>query len=90
MRSLSGEEVLLFASLSPALLSIARVRSYVLDHPFIMQLLIFAGNAAYTIDDQGAVRLRVVAGAVGAGCLWWTARWWEARAQPVELRSRVG
>lgn len=89
-RSLSGEEVLLLASLSPVLLSIGRIRGYVLSHPLVLQLLILGGNAAYKIDDEGAVRLRVVALAVGAGCLHHTARWWEARAHRPELYLRVG
>jgi hypothetical protein len=88
--SLSGEEVLLFSSLSPALLSICRIRSFVLEHAFLLQLTTFGGNAAYKIDDEGAVRLRVVAFAVGAGCLHHSARWWEVKVQPGELTSRVG
>ncbi|ORY43259.1 Frag1/DRAM/Sfk1 family-domain-containing protein [Leucosporidium creatinivorum] len=87
---LSGEEVLLFSSLSPALLSSRRIREFVLAQPFLLQLLIFGGNAAYKIDDEGAVRLRVVAFAVGAGCLHHAARWWEARKHPTELSARVG
>ena len=87
---LSGEEVLLFMCLSPILLGIKRIRHFVLDHTLLMQALVFAGNLAYKIDDEGAVRLRVVASAVGAGCLFHSARWWEVHQQPQELASRVG
>ncbi|SDA02991.1 BZ3500_MvSof-1268-A1-R1_Chr11-1g03251 [Microbotryum saponariae] len=86
---LSGEEVLLFVSLSPALLSIRRLRELVVGHQTLFHLVTLIGLAAYQIDDEGEVRLRVLAFAVGVGCLLYPANWWEARAHKAELQYRT-
>ncbi|SCV73348.1 BQ2448_7274 [Microbotryum intermedium] len=86
---LSGEEVLLFVSLSPVFLSIRRLRELVLGNQTLVHLVTLIGLAAYQIDDDGAVRLRVLAFAVGVGSLLYTAKWWEARAHQTELYCRT-
>ena len=72
---LSGEEVLLFASLSPVLLSVPLFRRVFARHPSFLRALMLCGMAGHKIDDLGQNRLRLNAFAVGVGCLHYAAEW---------------
>lgn len=86
---LSGWEVLIFATLSPALLGSRHVRAFVTAHPHLFRFFTLAGLAAFKIDDEGLARLQVVAFAIAMSTLQHVARWYEARDQPQLLEQRV-
>ena len=86
---LSGWEVLIFATLSPALLASRHVRGFVTSHPNLFRFFTLAGLAAFKIDDEGLARLQVVAFAIAMSMIQHVARWYEARQQPELLEERV-
>ncbi|KAL8286946.1 hypothetical protein RQP46_003952 [Phenoliferia psychrophenolica] len=75
---LSGDEVLLFCTLSPVFLLSSNVQNFVIRHPALIALVELGGVAAYKIDDEGEQRLRTLGFVLAVGVLGWTAKWRQA------------
>jgi hypothetical protein len=75
---LSGDEVLLFCTLSPILLIGAPVRRLLVRYPAIHNLATVVGILAYRIDDEGEKRLRTLAASIAISTMGMSAGWWQA------------
>ncbi|KAK4048885.1 Protein cwh43 [Microbotryomycetes sp. JL201] len=86
---LSGDEILLFASLAPVLLAIPSVRRFASFAPSVLRAMMLLGMAAHRVDDLGPTRLKMNAAAVGFGCLHYAAQWSAAANHGARVQSSV-
>ncbi|KAM0787197.1 hypothetical protein ACM66B_006439 [Microbotryomycetes sp. NB124-2] len=86
---LSGDEVLLFASLSPVLLVVPPIRRFASGVPSVLRAVMLLGIAAHQVDDLGPKRLKLNAAAVGFGCLHYAAQWSSAAQTLEQVHARV-
>ncbi|GAA5847258.1 hypothetical protein JCM9279_006160 [Rhodotorula babjevae] len=87
---LSGDEVLLFAILSPVVLAVPALRR-AFAHPALAHLGLVGGLATRWLDGDGTARLRGTALALGLALCGRVSGWWEVRreADKVDARARV-
>lgn len=85
---ISGYEAFVMVTISPFLLGIGSVRSFVLQNVRIVHLLSLSGMLAYLIKSP-ELRLTAVGFGVFMSCLGWCATWYTERAHPIRLENRV-
>ncbi|KAI9787757.1 MAG: hypothetical protein M1839_000289 [Geoglossum umbratile] len=85
---ISGYEVLVMSTISPFLLQIRPLRSFVVRNLRITHLLALSGLLAYLIKSP-VYRLFTVGFAVLMSCLSWSATWYAERLQPAKLEGRI-
>ncbi|KAM0752819.1 hypothetical protein T439DRAFT_323432 [Meredithblackwellia eburnea MCA 4105] len=84
---LSGDEVLLFCTLTPILLLSNRVQKFVAAHPVLIACVELVGILIYRIDDEGQGRLRTLGFALGIQTLGWSAKWRDAAKSEATSRK---
>ncbi|KIW02846.1 uncharacterized protein PV09_05902 [Verruconis gallopava] len=85
---ISGWEVMVMSTITPFLLSVPAIRSFVISNNMIFHLLSTVGLFAYLITTP-EYRLLSVGFGVSMGCLAWAALFYAERSQPHRLEARV-
>ncbi|KAI9754083.1 MAG: hypothetical protein M4579_004866 [Chaenotheca gracillima] len=85
---LSGYEVIVMASVSPALLGIKSLRTAVLKNLRAVHLASMVALLAYLVNTP-ELRLFAVGFGVSMSCLAWGATWFSESAQPAKLEARI-
>ena len=85
---ISGYEVLVMCTISPFLLGIPGIRSFVIQKVRIFHLLSTSALFAYLVKSP-EYRLFSVGFGVSMGCLAWAATFFAERAQPHRLEARI-
>lgn len=85
---ISGYEAFVMSTVSPFLLSIRPLRSFVVRHVRIIHLLSLSGLIAYSVKKP-EYRLFAVGFGVWMSCLSWAAMFFAERAQPHWLEARI-
>ena len=85
---LSGYEGMVMCTVTPFLLGIGPLRSFVIKNLRIVHLASLSGLAAYLIHDP-TYRFFAVSLGVSLTCLAWPATFFAERTQPARLESRV-
>src|SRR4051794_8596374 len=85
---ISGFEIFIMSTVSPALLGIKSVRSTVFNNLRHTHLLSLAGLAAYLVEDP-TCRLFAVGFGLAMACLGWAATLYLDSAQPAKLERHV-
>ncbi|VBB80665.1 Putative protein of unknown function [Podospora comata] len=85
---ISGYEALVMTTISPFLLAIRPLRSFIVSNQRITHLLSLAGLLAYLVKDP-VYRLFTVGFGVSMGCLSWAATWYSDSVQPTRLEARI-
>ena len=76
------------STVSPFLLGIRSVRSYVLKNLRLFHLLSLSGLLAYLVINP-VVRLLIVGFGISMSCLSWAATWYSEGGQPARLESKI-
>lgn len=85
---ISGYEVIVMCTVSPSLLGIRPLRSFVIRHNRVMHLSSLTGLLAYLIKPP-EYRLFSVGFGVWMACLSWAATFYAERSQPPRLEARI-
>jgi hypothetical protein len=85
---ISGYEAMVMSTISPQLLAIRPVRSWVLQNLRLCHLLSLAGLVAY-LFTMPELRLFVLGFGIWMSCLSWAATWYSERFQPERLESKI-
>ncbi|MCJ1341775.1 hypothetical protein MMC09_007072 [Bachmanniomyces sp. S44760] len=85
---ISGYEVMIMVTVSPALLGIPAVRSLVVKNLRIVHLISTVGLLAYLVKSP-EYRLFVLGFALSMSILAWTASWYAERNQEARLEGRI-
>ncbi|KAF1956537.1 calcofluor white hypersensitive protein-like protein [Byssothecium circinans] len=85
---ISGYEVLVMTSVSPFILGIKPLRSFIVRNIRIYHLLSLSGLLSYLITNP-ANRLFAVGFGVSMSCLSWTATFYAERSRPPRLEARI-
>jgi len=85
---ISGYEAMIMSTVSPFLLGIRSVRSYVLKNLRLFHLLSLSGLLAYLVINP-VVRLLIVGFGISMSCLSWAATWYSEGGQPARLESKI-
>jgi len=85
---ISGFEAMIFCVLTPYLLGIDSVRSFVTQNQRLLHLASLSGLAAWLVTDPVA-RLCTVGFGLGVSCLVWTATFYGERSNTQRLEARI-
>lgn len=85
---ISGYEALVMSTISPVLLAIPFLRSFIVQNVLWVHLASSVGLAAWLIKTP-ATRLFAVSFAVSMSCLAWSATWYAERGRPERLKARL-
>lgn len=85
---ISGYEALVMATVSPFLLAIKPIRSFVVKNLLICHLLGLSGLLAYLVLDP-VYRLFTVGLGISMSSLSWAATWYSERGQPGRLEAKI-
>ncbi|KAF2096343.1 hypothetical protein NA57DRAFT_67120 [Rhizodiscina lignyota] len=85
---ISGYEAAVMSTVSPFLLGIRPVRSFVIRNLRLFHLLSLSGLLAYLVKSP-EYRLFTVVFAVWISCMTWVATWYAERSQPHRLEARL-
>ncbi|KAK8066279.1 Protein cwh43 [Apiospora hydei] len=85
---ISGYEALVMSTISPLLLSIKPVRSFVTNHLRICHFLSLAGLLAYRVESP-IYRLFTVGFGVSMSCLSWSAQLYSENVHETRLESKI-
>ncbi|KAK3377124.1 Frag1/DRAM/Sfk1 family-domain-containing protein [Lasiosphaeria ovina] len=85
---ISGYEAFVMSTISPALLGVKSIRSFVINNQRVFHLLSLTGLLAYLVVNP-AIRLFTVSFGVSMGCLAWAATWFSDSVHPARLEARI-
>lgn len=85
---ISGYEAFIMTTVSPFLLAIKPLRSFVVKNQQFTHLLSLAGLVAYLVEDP-AYRLFTVGFGLSMACISWAATLYSDSVQPARLESRI-
>lgn len=85
---ISGYEIIIVVTISPALLGLQSVRTLVINNLRTFHILSLAGLAAYLVTSP-VIRLFIVGFGVSMSCLAWTATWVAGKSQSGYMESKI-
>ncbi|KAI2606778.1 Frag1/DRAM/Sfk1 family-domain-containing protein [Hypoxylon sp. NC1633] len=85
---ISGYEVFVMSTISPFLLGIKPIRSFIVQNSRLFHLLSLAGLLAWQVKDP-AYRLFTVGFGVAVSCLSWAATWYSESVHEARLESKI-
>ncbi|KAL3426244.1 Frag1/DRAM/Sfk1 family protein [Phlyctema vagabunda] len=85
---ISGYEIMVMSTVSPALLGIPSLRSLIVKNLRTTHMMALTGLLAYLVTDP-VYRLFTVGFAIWMSCLSWAATWYSATGHPGRLEAKI-